>query len=547
MSAPTTTDDLVVLIRKSGLFDPERIDALVEQARLDGFAATPDALAAGLVRAGLLTTFHSEQFLLGKYRGFGIGKYRVLERLGFGGMGIVYLCEHQVMRHKVAIKVLPTSKAENPAALGRFYREARAAGILDHPNLVKAHDVDREGNLHFLVMDYVDGSSLHHIVSRTGPLDPIRAAHYIRNAAEGLEHARQAGLVHRDVKPANVVVERTGTARLLDLGLARFFADETDPLTMKYDEKNVLGTADYVAPEQAMNSHEVDTRADVYSLGCTFYFTLAGKPPFPDGKAAQKLIWHQVKEPTPIRALRPEVPEGMARVLTRMLAKDPDKRYQTPGEVAAALEPWTREALPPPPEEEMPRLSPAALRNAAGSGDCGPGSVPPSSNRRRHAPAPRSRSQGRRSSAVAQRSAARPAAGSAVPTPNVLASPVGADTHETAAPRSASILPAALSALMAPPLVKPSVPVQALRLAILVLAGILMTVCARWAASRVHRPLFRSETAPQVRICQLAPHTSLPLDTACLSLLCAREGLPHDLAKPDGVRQLVGAPLANAD
>jgi serine/threonine protein kinase len=364
MPAPTTTDAFLETVRKSGLIPAQRLEAFVVQAREAVSAGTPREMARLLVAAGLITHFQAEQFLQGKHRGFTIGKYKVLERLGSGGMGTVYLCEHMQVGRKAAIKVLPNSQATNPAALGRFYREARAAGVLDHPNLVKAHDIDTDGGLHFLVMDYVDGSSLQHLVARFGPLAVERACHYTRQAAVGLHAAHQAGLLHRDIKPANIMLERNGTVRVLDLGLARFIHDTTDQLTLKYDDRNVLGTADFVAPEQALNSHEVDARADVYSLGATLYFLLAGHPPFPDGKIAQKLIWHQVRQPTPIRQLRAEVPVGLALVLDKMLAKNPAQRYQSAADVVQALAPWAATPLGPPPEEEMPRLSPAAGQGA---------------------------------------------------------------------------------------------------------------------------------------------------------------------------------------
>ena len=166
-------------------------------------------------------------------------------------------------------------------------------------------------------------------------------------------------MLHRDVKPANIMLERNGVIRLLDLGLARFFHDNTDLLTLQYDDRNVLGTADYVSPEQALNSHEVDVRTDVYSLGATFYFCLTGQPPFPTGKIAQKLIWHQVRQPTPVHQVRPEVPEGLSAIVEKMMAKNPAQRYQTPLEVVEALRPWTSEPVAPPREEEMPKLSPA--------------------------------------------------------------------------------------------------------------------------------------------------------------------------------------------
>src|SRR5581483_10286116 len=184
-------------------------------------------MAGLLVSAGLLTHFQAEQLMQGKWRRFTIGKYKVLERLGAGGMGSVFLCEHKLMRRRVAVKVLPT---------------ARAVAALDHPNIVHAYDIDQDEQLHFLVMEYVDGTSLQDLVKKSGPLDVTRACHYIRQSALGLEHAHEAGLVHRDIKPGNILVDRSGAVKLLDMGLARFFNDEEDVLTRKYDE-SVLGTA----------------------------------------------------------------------------------------------------------------------------------------------------------------------------------------------------------------------------------------------------------------------------------------------------------------
>jgi eukaryotic-like serine/threonine-protein kinase len=357
MPTPSTIDAFLEVLGKSGLVEAERLRLFLQQN--GGLSATPRKLAARMVAAGLLTQFQAEQILLGKHRGFSIGKYLVLERIGSGGHSNVYLGEHLVVKRRVAIKVLPTARSENPAALARFYREARAAGSLDHPNLVKAHDVDCDNGVHFLVMDYVDGSSLQQIVARFGPLSIERAAHYIRQTAQGLQAAHSAGLVHRDIKPANILLDRQGVVRVLDLGLARFFCDNQDPLTLKFESSNVLGTADYVAPEQALNSHEVDGRADIYSLGATFYFLLAGRPLFPEGKATQKLIWHQTRQPTPLRQLRREVPAELARVIERMIDKKRQRRYQTVAEVIEGLTPWTMTPVSLPCEEEMPRLSPA--------------------------------------------------------------------------------------------------------------------------------------------------------------------------------------------
>jgi serine/threonine protein kinase len=366
MPSPSTIDEFLDLVRKSAVVDEKRLAAHLDRLRAGGtFPTEPNALAGLLVRDGLLTHFQAEQLLQGKWRRFSIGKYKVLERLGAGGMGSVYLCEHKLMRRRVALKVLPTAKAEDPSSLERFYREARAVAALDHPNIVRAYDIDQEDKLHFLVMEHVDGASLQEIIKKTGPMDVLRACHYVRQAALGLQHAHEtAGLVHRDIKPGNILVDRNGIVKVLDMGLARFFHDEEDILTKKYDE-NVLGTADYLAPEQALDSHSVDIRADVYSLGATFYFCLTARTPFAEGTVAQKLIWHQTRQPKPLRALRPEVPEGVAALIEKMMAKDPAQRYQTPQAVADVLAPWTQTPIPPPPDEEMPQFSLAAMGGSA--------------------------------------------------------------------------------------------------------------------------------------------------------------------------------------
>jgi serine/threonine protein kinase len=377
MPAPVTTAEFLDLARRSGLLEDRDLNAYLRK-RGDELPGDPKDLATEMVRDGLLTSFQAGQFLKGKHRGFIIaGKYRLLEHLGTGGMGSVFLCEHASMRRRVALKVLPASQAKDPGAVERFYREARAVAHLDHPNLVRAHDIDKEHGLHFLVMEYVEGSSLQDIVRKKGPLEVERAAHYIRQATAGLDHAHAAGIVHRDIKPGNVLVDRTGTVKILDMGLARFFHDERDDLTKKFDENCVLGTADYCAPEQALNSHGADGRADIYSLGATFYFLLTGKAPFGEGTTAQKIVWHQMKEPPSVREMRPEMPEGLEAVLVKMMAKNPEDRYQTPAEVHEALAPWTENPVAPPTEDEMPRLCPRSK---------GPGSTDPSTIRRQIAP-----------------------------------------------------------------------------------------------------------------------------------------------------------------
>ncbi len=361
MPPPATAAELLDLVQKSGVTDEARLKAYLAQlAEQGGPPAEPTKVAGLLVRDGLITYFQAEQLLQGKWKRFSIGKYKVLEKLGSGGMGQVFLCEHKLMRRRVAVKVLPTAKAADGASLERFIREARAVAAVDHPNLVRAYDLDQDDNLHFLVMEYVDGTNFQDLIKKFGPLDPIRACHYIYGAAVGLQHAHEMGLVHRDIKPGNILVDRTGVVKILDLGLARFFHDTDDVLTKKYDE-NILGTADYLSPEQAEDSHTVDIRSDIYSLGATFYYLLTGSQPFPEGTIPLKLIWHKNREPRAIREIRPEVSGEIVAVVSRMMRKNPADRYQTPAELMAALAPWVTTPIPLPPEREMPQLSPAIL------------------------------------------------------------------------------------------------------------------------------------------------------------------------------------------
>jgi serine/threonine protein kinase len=338
MPAPATITDFLDVVRKSQQVDASRLDAFLR--RPDALPGEPRALAALLVRAGVLTAFQAEQFLLGKHRGFTLGGYRILERLGSGGSGTVYLAEHLVMKRRVALKVLPAAYADDPAVLGRFRREAQAAAALDHPNIVRAYDFRQEGLLYFLVMEYVNGPSLQEVLQRQGPLPVAVACDYVRQAAVGLQHAHEHGLVHRDVKPANLLVDASGTVKVLDLGLARFTPDGQESVTRQFDENLVMGTADYLAPEQAVSLHNVDSRADVYSLGATFYALLSGEPPFHQGTITQKLLWHQMRDPPPLRDRRPDVPDEVAALVAAMMAKSTQERVQTASEVAALVGPW---------------------------------------------------------------------------------------------------------------------------------------------------------------------------------------------------------------
>ena len=333
-------DKLLDLVRRSELVPPKKLDPFVEKLRerAGGWPKDQEALAKLLIEADLLTKWQADKLLAGKHRGFRLKQYKLLDQIGKGGMSHVYLAEHMVMERRVALKVLPKQRVKDRSYLARFKLEARAAARLDDPNIVRVYDIDHEGDTHYIVMEYVNGRDLHQTVGHDGPLKYEVAADYIAQVARGLQHAHEMGLVHRDIKPANCLVDPHKTVKLLDMGLAKLTDDETS-LTLANDE-NVLGTADYLAPEQALNSHAADARADIYSLGCTLYFLLAGKPPFPDGSISERLLKHQVEQPASLLTFRPDCPLSLMEICTRMMCKKPEDRPQTSGEVAALLADW---------------------------------------------------------------------------------------------------------------------------------------------------------------------------------------------------------------
>jgi eukaryotic-like serine/threonine-protein kinase len=347
MPVVTASDKFLSALRKSGLLTADQIDGHL--AALPA-GADPTTIARRFIKAGLLTKFQAR--CLGEGKGHTLivaNKYKILDFLGDGGMGQVYLAEHLLMKRRVALKVPPARKLADPARLARFIREARVLAALDHPNIVRAHDLEQFGKLYMLAMEYVDGPNLSTLVADHGRRPTGQAAHYIAQAAQGLQHAHEAGWVHRDIKPANLLVDPTGVVKVLDLGLAFLLGDEAESLTRKYDENAVLGTADYLAPEQAIDSHDVDIRADIYSLGATFYYLLTGRTMFDCATVTQKLMAHQVTDPPPVADFRPDMPAGLQAVLTKMIAKDRDHRYQTPAEVAQALLPFATDGNLAPP------------------------------------------------------------------------------------------------------------------------------------------------------------------------------------------------------
>lgn len=336
-----TAEKFLDFVARSGLVEKDQLTQALDALKQSDPAAWEDGerLAERLIDAKLLTRWQCDGLLKGKYKRFFLGQYKLQGLLGTGGMSSVYLAEHTMMHCPRAIKVLPTSRVDDSSYLARFKQEAIAAGQLNHPNIVQTFDIGEDNGTNYIVMEYVEGRDLQNLVKDSGPVEFDVAANYLRQAAEGLAYAHHKGLIHRDIKPANLLVDGRGVVKLLDLGLARFVDQKMPSLTIAHDE-NVLGTADYLAPEQAVDSHGVDSRADIYSLGCTFYYLLTGHPPFPTGTLPQRIYMHQNKAPASIYEDRPDAPQALVDLCLRMMAKTPEARCQTGDEVAAALATW---------------------------------------------------------------------------------------------------------------------------------------------------------------------------------------------------------------
>ena len=274
-------------------------------------------------------------------------RYGILELIGRGGMGEVYQAQHKVMNRIVALKVIKPQFVQNDAAVRRFHREVQAAARLNHPNIVIAYDAEQSGDLHFLVMEYVDGMDLSELVRRSSPLPIADACELIRQAALGLEHAHQHGLVHRDIKPSNLMLTTDGTVKILDLGLALLEEAQGEGVNALTTTGQTMGTLDYMAPEQGGDSHDVDIRTDIYALGATLYKLLTGEPIYAGTKYSnpvQRLTALALTPAPPIQSRGEGVPDELAAVVHKMIAKDRDERYATPGEVAEALAPFAAQA-----------------------------------------------------------------------------------------------------------------------------------------------------------------------------------------------------------
>lgn len=320
--------------------DIDRADRELRDEAADANREISDeALSNRLVESEVISRYQSDKLLTGRTK-FDLGPYVVTDFIGAGGMGEVYKAEHNVMGREVAVKVLPASKS-TPEAIKSFAREIRTQAKLDHPNLVRAYDAGNDGRVHYLVTEYVPGMDLRRLIRSEGPLNVNQAASVIMFAALGLDYAHQSGLIHRDVKPGNILVMPEGIAKVSDLGLAGFLNedDENDPRAGK-----IVGTADYLSPEQIRNPHDICEASDIYSLGCTLYYAITGKVPFPGGTPASKARRHLEETPWHPRRFNPDISEEFVEIIADMMEKDPAQRIQTMTEVVTRLEPWASES-----------------------------------------------------------------------------------------------------------------------------------------------------------------------------------------------------------
>jgi len=338
----SSIDEFSKILSKSGLMSDEDVQTFLERSVPEGTTISgAEDLAAALVSCKRLTEFQLEQLREGKIGSLVLGNYVVLEKLGAGGMGVVYKARQQRMKREVALKVLPEALTQSSDALARFRREVEAAAKLQHTNIAVAYDADESDGVHFLAMEFVDGPNLSQYVKQYGPLPLPHALALCLQTARGLKHAHDEGVVHRDIKPGNLMVDQRGTLKILDMGLAHLNVEDSiggEDMAELTQSGRVMGTVDYMAPEQAVDAKRADNRADIYSVGCTLYYLVTGKPLSPEGSITQKLLWHQTEEIPPLSSLCEGVSETLDAVALKMLNKKPDERQQSMSEVITQLE-----------------------------------------------------------------------------------------------------------------------------------------------------------------------------------------------------------------
>jgi serine/threonine-protein kinase len=359
---------LISALRESHSLAPARMEEVA--STLQGRFQSPRLLAKELLQRGWLTAFQLNKLFQGRVRELIVGPYVLLERIGEGGMGQVFKAWHRHMDRIVALKIIRKDRLDNPETARRFLREIEVAARLSHPNIVAAYDAGEVGGTRYIALEYVEGIDLAKLVKQSGPLPVDQACDSVRQTALGLQHAFERGLVHRDIKPSNLLLtgargegrgakEDTGAIplaprssplasviKILDMGLARLQSSETEAENIT-EFQATLGTPDFISPEQARDARSADIRADLYSLGCTFYFLLTGKVPFPSAAPMEKLLKHWMEQPTAIEELRPEVSSEVADIVRKLMAKRPEDRYQTPIELIAALSNLSVLEVPP--------------------------------------------------------------------------------------------------------------------------------------------------------------------------------------------------------
>ncbi|MGA2034637.1 MAG: bifunctional serine/threonine-protein kinase/formylglycine-generating enzyme family protein [Thermoguttaceae bacterium] len=334
-----TVEQFIERLTESGLISAQEISSFQQQLPPERRPKDVQQFAQALVQRGKLTKYQAQAVYQGKAKGLVFGEYVVLDKLGEGGMGIVLKAQHRRMKRLVAVKMIAKKEIGSPDAIKRFYREVEAAAKLNHPNIVTAHDASEHEGVHYLVMEYVEGKDLAALAKERGPLPIGQTVDYIVQAARGLQYAHEQGIVHRDIKPSNLLVDKKGTVKILDMGLALVAGladgDDQDRLTTS---GQLMGTCDYMAPEQALDTHCADARADIYSLGCTFYRLLTGHVPYKGETMMQVLMAHRESPIPSLRNERPDAPPQLDAAYQKMVAKEPSDRYQTMTAVITALE-----------------------------------------------------------------------------------------------------------------------------------------------------------------------------------------------------------------
>ena len=381
--------DFLGLIRRSGVLSDRPFEEVGARVRAGEYPTETRALADRLVAGRILTEFQADRLLKGKTLGLIVGRYVILDRLGEGGRSRVFKAQHRLMGRLAALKVIAPQVASRASSIARFHREMRLIGRLDHPNVIRAFDADQIGELLYLVMEYVAGRSLDHVMNDRGALPAHDVIDYMAQAALGLAHAHERGIVHRDVKPANLLLSEEGQIKVLDLGLSALM-EADNAATFVTAAGQVVGTANYMSPEQAV-ALNIDGRSDLFSLGCTMYQLLSGRLPFPGETVAECITLRVMGRSTPITDFRTDLNASVVQVLGKLMARRPEDRFQTAAEAAEALQalasheagvhPAPRATPGPSPERPAPRPVASPGRSSTGgpsapeAGDL-PGPVP---------------------------------------------------------------------------------------------------------------------------------------------------------------------------